>query len=170
MIEMYVAGLGVHEQTSRPLVILTDRNGIRSLPILLGPGEAEVVALAGQEATQQQLNNQSLLLQLVKELGLKAAQVTLQRNGYGACLAKVRFAPISLFKRAGAEDITIETSVYDGAALALRANLPIGVPEDILSDGGVPANPEAEKKQTDQFKEFVKSAKPSDFKLPKASV
>jgi uncharacterized protein len=126
---MTVAHLGLDRSTNTPVVILREETGERTLPIWIGAPEANAIAmeLRGEKAARPMTHD--LLKQVLVGLGgeLRRVAITaLRDNTYLAELLVVREG--RLFE--------VDARPSDSIALALRADAPIFVSEDLLDRSG----------------------------------
>lgn len=125
MIEMAVSGLAIDDQTRTPVVLLKEKEGNRMLPIWIGPSEASSIAMELTGRKFQRPLTHDLLKTVIDGLGAeipKIAIVDLKEKTY--------FAKIYLER--GDELLTIDARPSDCIALALRAESPIFVAEELL--------------------------------------
>lgn len=162
MIDMFVTGAGIDATSKQPMLLLTDKNELRTLPILLGAGEPEVISVALRELLTH-LPEQNLLLKVLQQFGFTVGDIRLQRDSQNSCSASIRLVPLAVARLIGAREIYVNCAVYDAAALAVRTCLPLKVSEDIMAEGSVPANPDRYRDETNQFHDFVSAVNASDF-------
>lgn len=124
MVEMNVQGIGV-DTSNRPVVLLRESAGNRQLPIWIGPMEAVAIAdhLRGNQPERPMTHD--LLCSLLSEVGCAIEMLTisdLKESVYHA----------QLYVRAGEETHAVDCRPSDGIAVALRAQAPITMPDDLL--------------------------------------
>ena len=73
------------------------------------------------------------------------------------------FSNIILKDKDGNEKM-IDSRPSDAIAVALRAEAPIFVTENVISDATIPTNKPKEEKEAQEFHDFIQNLKPSDFK------
>lgn len=125
MVEMLVFGLTIDPQTKTPIVILKEANGDVMLPVWVGAMEAMAVSLV--------LNNENLPRPLTHDLllmSLKALKAELLRVEINDLKDGVYYALLILNGPEGRTRVDCRPS--DAIALALRANAPILVDDDVL--------------------------------------
>ena len=59
--------------------------------------------------------------------------------------------------------LEVDARPSDAIALALRADAPIYVTENVLMDGSVSCDTQKDEEEAQEFRNFVQSIKPSDF-------
>ena len=158
MIRMRVAHLGLDRATNTPVVILREEEGERTLPIWIGPSEANAIALELQGIRPERPLTHDLLKLLLGGLGAELRRVLisgLRENTYLAQLLIYR----------GSEVFEVDARPSDSIALALRMNAPIFSQEDLLDRGaqaGEPVPPEAGG-DPDALKRFLEKLDPQDL-------
>ncbi len=127
MVEMSVTGLAIDDKTKTPVVLLSEAEGRRVLPIWIGPSEASSIAMELAGKKFQRPLTHDLLRAVIESLGAevpKIAIVDLRDKTY--------FARVYL--KRDDEVLTIDARPSDCIALALRTRSPIFVSEDLLRE------------------------------------
>lgn len=154
-VEMKVKFLTFDPSSNGFVVLLSDLEDKHALPIWIGPFEANAIALRLKEVYSHRPMTHDLIrniLSLFKSEILKIEVMDLKDNTY--------YALIHL-KTKGRE-LTIDSRPSDAIAVALGANAPIYVTEDVLSKA---KTIELDKTlEEDQLKEWLESLNPDDFK------
>lgn len=109
-------------QTTRFLV-LTD--GMRRLPILIGPFEATAISLPLDGRQPDRPMTHDLIKIMIERLGSTVDRIVIDDLWSGTFYAKV-------FLEQGEDEIAIDSRPSDAIALAVRFEAPIYVSEDIL--------------------------------------
>ncbi|QNI34006.1 bifunctional nuclease family protein [Alloacidobacterium dinghuense] len=133
-IEMKIRGLMVDPSTNAPIVILKDVQGDTVLPIWVGLYEANAIALEVEKATTPRPMTHDLLKNLVQGLNATVQRVVVTE------LKNDTFYAVLWLEQDG-ESVTIDCRPSDALALALRADCPIFVDEDVLRVAKVISNP-----------------------------
>jgi hypothetical protein len=133
-IEMKIRGLMVDPATNSPIVILKDAQGDTVLPIWVGLYEANAIALEVEKATTPRPMTHDLLKNLVQGLNATVQRVVVTE------LKNDTFYAVLWLEQDG-EAVTIDCRPSDALALALRADCPIYVDEDVLRVAKVIPNP-----------------------------
>jgi bifunctional DNase/RNase len=133
-IEMKIRGLMVDPSTNAPIVILKDVQGDTVLPIWVGLYEANAIALEVEKATTPRPMTHDLLKNLVQGLNATVQRVVVTE------LKNDTFYAVLWLEQDG-EQVTIDCRPSDALALALRADCPIFVNEDVLRVAKVIPNP-----------------------------
>jgi uncharacterized protein len=125
-IEVKIRGLMMDPSSGTPIIILKDVNSDTMLPIWVGAYEANAIALEIEKIAPQRPMTHDLLRNLILEMGAKVLRVViteLRDNTF--------FAVIEMRNNAG-EDLLIDARPSDAIALALRADSPIYVNEEVI--------------------------------------
>jgi hypothetical protein len=159
MIRVAVAHLGMDRATNAPVVILREVGGERTLPIWIGPGEANAIALEMQGVRPQRPLTHDLLKHLLSGLGgsLRRANLTGLRDGtYYAELIISRGE--SLFE--------VDARPSDSIALALRCSAPIFAAESLFdqpSEGPAAGQAPDPGVTSDALRRYLEKLDPQDF-------
>lgn len=155
MIEMKVNGLAIDSASKMPVVILTDKEEKRFLPIWIGVYEADAILVALEEIKVPRPMTHDLIKAMLETL-----KITIDRIVIHDIKNNTFFAKIHLLKD-GAE-FEIDSRPSDAIALALRSEASIFVSENVIMEATIMDKDKYEKEMK-EFKEFLKDIKPSDF-------
>ncbi len=125
-IEVKIRGLMMDPSSGTPIIILKDVNSETMLPIWVGAYEANAIALEIEKIAPQRPMTHDLLRNLITEMGAKVLRVViteLRDNTF--------FAVIEMRNQAG-ESLMLDARPSDAIALALRADSPIYVNEEVI--------------------------------------
>lgn len=125
MVEMTVFGLALDEESQMPLLILKDREEKVVFPIWIGTMEAMAVSMVLNKVRMPRPMTHDLFLNAIRDLGadLVAVEIVAIREG-------TFFAELVLQAESGEKRIDARPS--DSIALALRAEVPIRVHDEVL--------------------------------------
>lgn len=126
-IEVKIRGLMMDPNSGTPIVILKDVNSDLMLPIWVGAYEANAIAVEIEKIVPQRPMTHDLLRNLIVETGAEMQRVViteLRENTF--------FAVIELIKDDGRK-LTLDSRPSDAIALALRADSPIFVNEEVIN-------------------------------------
>ncbi|MDR3045309.1 MAG: bifunctional nuclease family protein [Desulfovibrio sp.] len=125
MIEMKVVGLSLDDATKAPILVLRREAGEELLPIWIGAMEAMAISIALNSVDVPRPLTHDLLLNTLRSLGaqLVAVDVVDLRDG-------TYFAELDILLNGSRTRVDCRPS--DAIALALRADVPIFVSEDVL--------------------------------------
>ena len=142
-------------QLGQYLVTLEEIDGIRLLPIWVGPTEGMAIGakLEGQKFPRPITHD--LMADVLSKLKVKIEKVTVTD-----LRDSTFFATIVL--KVGSKKIEIDSRPSDGIALAVRANAPIFIEDIVFQKCPLIQKPITDKEIKD-FKEQLNSLKPEDF-------
>ncbi|MDR1768415.1 MAG: bifunctional nuclease family protein [Propionibacteriaceae bacterium] len=149
MIELRLDEIRVSTAGDPPLVVLKECEGERRLPIWTSfEGAATVVAVT-EARDDESPGLLDVVAELVAEFGVKLESVHIVSHYEGRFFAQLVVA--------GRE---IGCKPTDAIALALRTQVPIRCPEQLLREVGVLPEPA---KEVERFREFLETVDPTDF-------
>ncbi len=156
MIEMKVAGIALDALSRNPIVLLKDTTERRALPIWIGQAEAKAIisALEGEDLPRPLTHD--LMLN-----GWALWDVTLRRVVIHSLHDNVFHAVLYLYR--GEELRQLDARPSDAIALALKANIPIWVMEEVVANASIPVDREADEAELEAFRQFVAQVRPDDF-------
>lgn len=145
LIQMKVEGLLFDPRSGMYILLLQQVDGNGTLPIWIGKPEADSIALAiGKVITPRPLTH-DLIKNVFDALDVKATRVVITE-----IIENTYYALIHVHD--GNKEMTIDSRPSDAVAVALRAQVPIFVEEDVL-----------EVRKADELEEWLKNLKPEDF-------
>lgn len=170
---MRVHGLGTEPKTQQHVVLLRETDGTRVLPIFVGPCEAQAIARLVKKETFPRPLTHDLLAMLVEGLHAKVQRVVITELRDGTYYA-------SLLLARGQEMLSVDARPSDSIAVALRAEAPLYVNEELLQSpperpavtddpdepSEPPAGPEApltEEQKAEQLRRYLENLDPEDF-------
>jgi len=133
-VEMKIRGLIVDPSTNMPIVLLKDPQSEALLPIWVGIYEAQAIALEVEKAQAPRPLTHDLLKNLVHGLNAQVQRVVVTE------LKDDTFYAVIWMEQNG-EVVAMDSRPSDALALALRADCPIYVDEDVLRAAKVLPNP-----------------------------
>ena len=166
MVQVRVLGVALdaaqqHIVLLKPL--LDDPGTGRVLPVWIGAQEATsiLIAMEGQQAPRPLSHD--LITTLFGAVGAEIRRVDVTRIDEGTF-----FAEISLTTPSGPQ--VLDSRPSDAIALALRADAPIWVADEVIDEAGIPAemvdfgaDEGDEEEKLDEFKKFLDEVDPEDF-------
>jgi uncharacterized protein len=155
MIEMKVNGLAIDSASKMPVVILTDKEEKRFLPIWIGVYEADAILVALESIEVPRPMTHDLIKTMLDTLEIEVDRIAIhdiKNNTF--------FAKIHLIK--DGKTFEIDSRPSDAIALALRVDADIFVSENVIMEATI-MDKEKYEKEMKEFKEFLKDIKPSDF-------
>ncbi len=126
-IEVVVNSVGIDSVSGAPVVLLQERGGKRSLPIWIGPLEAQSIAMQIDGVAAPRPLTHDLLKSIIDGVGAELNRVLISELQGGSYHARI-------FLSAGGKDFDIDSRPSDAIALALRFKRPIWIVPALLSD------------------------------------
>lgn len=164
MVEMRLASVRVEMSTRTPILLLQEASGgNRTLPIYIGPAEAQAIAQALQGVVAPRPMTHDLMRDLLNDLGavIECVVITELRD-------KTFYAEIRL--NAGGHKHQVSARPSDAIALAVRTSATIYAEDALVDAEGVvleAEDDEEEDRDTDElvseFKAFIEGIRPEDF-------
>jgi bifunctional DNase/RNase len=163
--EMQVDSIRVHMPSGQHVVILKDKAAERYLPIWIGIYEANAIALKITGIAPERPITHDLMTNIFKDLGARILRIEVSSLASDVFYARIHMA-------LDGRNLDVDARPSDAIALAVRAEAPILVADEVLEKAGV--TPEAEGEQTDEggatsasiFKEMVNSMDLPDLGTP----
>jgi bifunctional DNase/RNase len=163
--EMQVDSIRVHMPSGQHVVILKDRAAERYLPIWIGIYEANAIALKITGVSPERPITHDLMTNIFKDLGARIIRIEVSSLDSDVFYARIHMA-------LDGRNLDIDARPSDAIALAVRAEAPILVADDVLDKAGV--TPEAETEGEDLagdkggsiFREMVNSMDLPDLGTP----
>jgi len=156
MIEMRVMGIALDTRSGSPIVVLNDLDNRKALPIWIGSAEASSIIRKIEDIPSARPMTHDLFINLIQKTGqtLKQVEITdVDEQTY--------FANLIVETANGA--IAIDCRPSDAIAIAIRADVPIFVSEDVMATGAISTNSKKDEQEETEFKNFIQEVKPSDF-------
>jgi bifunctional DNase/RNase len=156
VVELELVGVRVELPHNQPIVLLKEQTGERYLPIWIGAVEATAIAFALQGVETARPLTHDLMRDLLDALTVSVDRVVVTELRDGTFYAEVQMSQ-------GGESSVVSSRPSDAIALAVRANTPIFADESVLDEAGIEIEDDDEH-EVEQFKEFLDSVSPEDFK------
>ncbi|MDR1168943.1 MAG: bifunctional nuclease family protein [Heliobacteriaceae bacterium] len=157
MIEMKVMGIALDTRTGSPIVVLHDKNNRKALPIWIGSAEASAIIRKIENLKVTRPMTHDLFINLIEKTGYKLDKIEIndvEKETY--------YATLFLSDETG-KVVEIDARPSDAIAVAIRADAPIFVTTNVISNGSVSTDSAKDEEEAQEFKKFVQSIKPSDF-------
>jgi uncharacterized protein len=154
MIEMKVAGIGLDPGTRSSVLLLKDATGRRALPIYIGPDQASAIASVLENKVPPRPATHDVFMNMLDAWDLTLSQVVihaLQDNTFYAVLVV----------KQGSQKREIDARPSDAIAMAVRANCPIWVLEEVMADTSIPVDRDADEAERRAFRAFVSNLSPA---------
>ena len=157
MIEMKVMGIAIDTASGSPIIVLNDKENRKALPIWIGSAEASAIIRKIENIKVLRPMTHDLIIDVVEKTGFYVSRVEIndvEKDTY--------FSTIYLMNDNN-EEVTIDSRPSDAIAVAIRVDAPIFVSAKVLADGSVSCDNEKDEAESQEFKNFIQSIKPSDF-------
>ena len=130
-VKLNILGLSVSQtQSGAYALVLTEENGDRRIPIIIGPVEAQAIAIQLEGLKPPRPLTHDLFKNLANAFEIKVEEVVIYKLEEGIFYSEL--ICISEGKR-----IRIDSRTSDAVALALRFKCPIYTSEEILQKAGI---------------------------------
>ena len=156
MIEMRVMGIALDTRTGSPIVVLNDLDNRKALPIWIGSAEASAIIRKIENLVVSRPMTHDLIVNLIEKAGYELDRIEIndvEKETYYA----------TLFLTKDEEVIELDARPSDAIAVAIRVDAPIFVTANVLVNGAVSTDSAKDEEESQEFKNFVQSIKPSDF-------
>ncbi len=158
MIEMKVMGIALDTRTGSPIVVLNDLNNRKALPIWIGSVEASAIIRKIENIPSSRPLTHDLFINMAEATEYKITKVEINNVEEQAY-----FASVYMYNEKLDKELTIDARPSDAIAIALRANVSIFVTSNVLATGLISTDVEKDEQEAQEFKNFIKDIKPSDF-------
>lgn len=165
MVEVELVEVRVEMPGNTPIVLLRERSGARRLlPILIGDAEARAIVYAVDRIQTPRPMTHDLFRDVLETLGVGVRQIVVTE-----LRDRTFFAELHLVE--GENRSVVSARPSDAIALAVRTGCPIFVHDAVLDEAGYveeererPADDPQPDEVIAQFKDFLESVNPEDFK------
>lgn len=147
MIEMKVKTIALDADTKNPVMILTDLEEKRFLPIWIGSAEAQAILSEMEGIAQSRPMTHDLMKQIVEHHGGKVRRIVVNDLQEQTYFARIVF-------EANGKESELDARPSDSVALALRFKAPVYVTEQVIQKAAIPDKSKLAEENR-KFKEFV---------------
>ncbi len=154
-VEMKVKGLMIDPVSNMPIVILKKPEGDAVLPIWVGIFEANAIALQLERIISPRPMTHDLITSVIGTLRARVERIVitdLRDNTFYALIHLLR----------DGEHFTVDARPSDAIALALRAEVPILVEEEVLRKS-VAGGEERESEETERLRRWLEQVDPEEL-------
>jgi hypothetical protein len=152
-VKLNVLGISYSQtQSGAYALVLSEEEGKRRIPIIIGGFEAQAIAIQLEGLTPPRPLTHDLFLNFSKSFGVELIDVQVYKLEEGVFFSKLHCDN-------GKKEVYIDARTSDSIALALRFNCPIYTTEDILEKAGIvldieegETGPMPEKEESDKSK------------------
>jgi bifunctional DNase/RNase len=155
LVEMFIKGLMIDPVTNMPIVILRDDGNQRTLPIWVGPVEANAIALQIENVTPARPMTHDLLSNVLTDLGATLERVVISDLRDGTF-----FAYLELDQ--GGEVVFVDSRPSDALALSLRVRAPVFVDTKVL-DQAKTVDASSDEADRERLQRWLESLDPDDL-------
>jgi uncharacterized protein len=130
-IRLNILGLSVSQtQSGAYALVLAEENGERRIPIIIGPVEAQAIAIQLEGLKPPRPLTHDLIKNMALAFNIALLEVTIYKLEEGIFYSE-------LLCEMNGKEIKIDSRTSDAVALALRFRCPIYTSEDILKKAGI---------------------------------
>jgi bifunctional DNase/RNase len=162
MVEMHLSAVRVEIPSNQPLLLLQETTGARrTLPIYIGPAEAQAIAFAQQGVETPRPMTHDLMRDLLEALNATVECIVITELRDRTFYAEIRLL-------VAGQRHAVSARPSDAVALAVRVQCAIYAEDELLDAEGVilPVDeeeaPEADE-LVSEFRDFIEGIKPEDF-------
>lgn len=151
MVEVTIDSIRVSLVSPQRLIILKDVGQERFLPIWIGPFEAEAITIKLQDVDVKRPLTHDLLKRFITELGATVSHVLVNELRNDTYYARIVVS-------VDGKQLEIDSRPSDAMALAVRADVPIFVAEEVMEKASItPEEDQSELESEDlsAFRDFV---------------
>jgi bifunctional DNase/RNase len=152
---MSIRGLMIDPITNMPIVILKDAEDQRTLPIWVGPVEANAIAIQMENIVTPRPMTHDLLVRLVTDLG-----ATLERVVVADLSENTFYAQLVL--RRGEDVVLVDARPSDALAVALRTKARVFVSSHVL-ERAQSLDTSADQANQERLQRWLESLDPDDL-------
>ena len=131
MILVEVKRISYYPPSKGYAVLLQEKDGTRSLPIIVGSSEAQAIALYLEGVDMPRPMTHDLLINVLEILDSEINRVSIARMDNGTFFAEIEITNIQV------GEIVIDSRPSDAIAIALRSLTPIFVSDEVMERAGI---------------------------------
>jgi uncharacterized protein len=130
-IRLNILGLSVSQtQSGAYALVLSEENGERRIPIIIGPVEAQAIAIQLEGLKPPRPLTHDLIKNIARAFNIVLLEVIIHKLEEGIFYSE-------LLCEMNGQEVKIDSRTSDAVALALRFRCPIYTTEDILNKAGI---------------------------------
>ena len=156
MVKVKISGLAIDTTTSSPVVLLSEENGNRMLPIWIGPSEASALALELAGITLKRPLTHDLLKSCLDGLDTRVGKVIINS------LVENTFHAELFLERGESFLLKIDARPSDSIILALKSNADIFVDEMVIPTM-ITRDDTDQEESPDDLRDRLRRIDPADF-------
>jgi bifunctional DNase/RNase len=156
-IKLKVLGISYSQtQSGAYALVLTEENGERRIPIIIGGFEAQAIVVKLENLNPPRPLTHDLFKSFADEFGITVSEVFISRLEDGVFYSQ-------LICNNGEKEYSIDSRTSDAVAISLRFNCPIYITEEILEKAGIVINAEGTEAQLKSEEEILLQSDGSEF-------
>jgi bifunctional DNase/RNase len=155
-VEVKVRGLTLDPATSMPIIVLKDVASETVMPIWVGIFEAQAIAIEIEKVAVPRPMTHDLARNLIRHLNSQLERIVITELRDDTFFA-------ALWLRQEGQPMVIDARPSDAIALALRADCPIFVTEQVLQAAKLNASGPAEGQATEQLRGWLEGLNDEDL-------
>ena len=157
MQEMVIYGVSFDLVGKQPIVLLKTAEGNKFLPIWIGHPEAAAILMRLQGAQTPRPMTHDLVTEMLTQLDAQVVRITVTE------LKESTFYASITVQQDGSE-IEVDSRPSDAIALAVRADAPIFVADDVIEESAIEfEGDEPQEQVVEEFKKFLDNVTPDEF-------
>jgi bifunctional DNase/RNase len=155
-VEVRIRGLTLDPATSMPIIVLKDVASETVMPIWVGIFEANAIAIEIEKVAMPRPMTHDLTRNLMRHLNARLERVVISELNDDTFFA-------TLWLRQGDEPLAIDARPSDAIALALRADCPIYVTEEVMQAAKLNTTGPAEGQAAEQLRGWLEGLNDEDM-------
>jgi hypothetical protein len=155
-VEVRIRGLMMDPSTSMPIVVLKDVATETVMPIWVGIFEANAIALEIEKVAAPRPMTHDLARNLIRNLNARLERVVISELKDDTFYAK-------LWLQQGSDPLVIDARPSDALALALRADCPIYVTDEVMQKAKLNTSGQAEGPTAEQLRGWLEGLNDEDL-------
>ena len=156
IIEVRIRGLMMDPSTSMPIVVLKDVASDTVMPIWVGIFEANAIALEIEKVAAPRPMTHDLTRNLIRNMNARLDRIVISELKDDTFFA-------TLWLQQGDEPLVLDARPSDALALALRADCPIYVTEDVMQRAKLNTTGQAEGPTAEQLRGWLEGLNDDDL-------
>jgi uncharacterized protein len=157
MIKMQVMGIALDTKSGTPIIVLSDQENRRALPIWIGTAEASAMIRQMENIKTERPMTHDLICNLLETLGYTVEKIEINDIN-----SSTYYANIFLKDPAG-KTFNIDSRPSDAIVIAMKTGSDIFIAPKVVAEGTISTNEERDEVEAEEFRKFVSDIKPSDF-------
>ena len=131
MIELVLNKIKIDETRQEQVIVFREKEGTRLLPVVIGISEVNAIKMKLSGIKPPRPLTHDLMLEVIQKLDARLESVVIDRIHQNTFYAKLHI------KNSANKEMIIDARPSDSVALALRADAPVFVAEEVLGEAGV---------------------------------